>query len=65
MPRRARERKEMTQRRPPHRSGQALATYVRFAPKAAAAPNVVVALPTLAVYDAIASLQHGLRASVI
>jgi len=29
----------------------------RFAPKAAAAPNVVVALPELAVYDAIASLE--------
>jgi hypothetical protein len=29
----------------------------RFAPKAAATPNVVVALPELAVYDAIASLE--------
>jgi len=31
----------------------------RFAPKAAAAPNVVVALPALAVYDAIASVEGG------
>lgn len=29
----------------------------RFAPKTAAAPNVIVALPELAVYDAIASLE--------
>jgi hypothetical protein len=29
----------------------------RFAPKTAAAPNVVVALPALAVYDALASLE--------
>ena len=31
----------------------------RFAPKALAAPNVVVALPTLAVYDAIAASHQG------
>ena len=29
----------------------------RFAPKTAAAPNVIVALPELAVYDALASLE--------
>jgi len=29
----------------------------RFAPKTAAAPNVVVALPDLTVYDALASLE--------
>jgi hypothetical protein len=29
----------------------------RFAPKAAAAPNVVVALPELTVYDALASIE--------
>ena len=29
----------------------------RFAPKTAAVPNVIVALPELAVYDALASLE--------
>jgi hypothetical protein len=44
---------ELDAGRPPN-----LATLTeRFAPKTAAAPNVIVALPELAVYDALASLE--------
>jgi len=46
---------ELDAGRPPN-----LATLTeRFAPKTAAAPNVIVALPELAVYDALASLERA------